>query len=216
MFRYPFGPRPMPHHTPVNRPQQQPVPEKKISYDDLMKNASFSPELAFLLSMTLKDGLNQSTALDMLSKIEPYVSPRDRDAIHSILGAKNMTEEFRRSTPQYAPPHTPDGLSGFSKLTRQNTLLNILQNYASHDTSAMMHNLQQSVQMQENFARMSRRLEVLRNTKDPSPDQLLDAISLFVSPEQQSQFRNMQNMMRMMGSMKDFKPEDIFKFMNTK
>ncbi len=166
--------------------------------------------------MTLKDGMGEDAALDMLHKIEPYVSVRDRDAIHSIIGAKNMAENFRRSTPQYAPRHSPDGLSGFSKLTRQNTLLNILQNYAGHDTSSMMRNLQQSVQMQENFARMSRRLEMLRNTKDPSPDQMIDAISLFVSPEQQGQFRNMQNMMRMMGSMKNFKPDDIFKFMNAK
>jgi uncharacterized protein YcbK (DUF882 family) len=197
----------MPHHAPVRKPQEEPVPEKKISYDDLMRNASFSPELAFLLAMTLKDGMRKDNVLDMLEKIEPYVSKQDRDAIHSILGAKNMTEEFRRSTPQNVPRHSPDGLSGFAKLTRQNALLNILQNYASHDTGSMMRNLQQSVQMQENFARMSRRLEVLRNTKDPSPEQMLDAISLFVSPE---------NMMRMMGSMKNFKPEDMFKFMNNK
>ena len=216
MFRFPFGPRPMPHRDPYNRPPQPPPEEKKISYDDLMKNASFSPELSFLLAMTLKDGLCQNTVLDMLAKIEPYVSATDKDAIHSILGARNMTDTFRRSTPDFAPQHTHTGLSGYSKLTRQQALLNVLQNYASHETGSMMKNLAQSVKMQEDFARMSRRMEALRNNKNPSPEQMFEALSMFMPEDQQSQFRNMSNMMRMMGSMNNLKPEDIFKFMNNK
>ena len=214
MFRYPFGPRRMPHPVPQNRPPQNPPEEKKISYDELMKKASFSPELSFLLAMTLKDGLCQNTVLDMLAKIEPYVSADDKNAIHSILGARQMTDEFRRSTPNLTPQHTHTGLSGFSKLTRQQALLGVLEKYASHETGSMMRNLQQSVKMQEDFARMSRRIETLRNTKDPSPEQMMDALSMFIPQDQMSQFRNMSNMMRMMGNMKDFKPEDIFKFMN--
>ena len=216
MFRYPFGPRHMPHPVPQNRPPQNPPEEKKISYGDLMNKASFSPELSFLLAMTLKDGLCQNTVLDMLAKIEPYVSSVDKDAIHSILGARNMTDQFRRSTPDIAPQPTHTGLSGFSKLTRQQALLNVLQKYASHETGTMMQSLQRSVKMQEDFARMSRRMETLRSTKDPSPEQMMEALSMFMPPDQQSQFRNMSQMFKMMGSMKDFKPEDIFKFMNQK
>ena len=206
----------MPHTMPQNRPPQKPPQEKKISYDELMKKATFSPELSFLLAMTLKDGLCQNTVLDMLEKIEPYVSAGDKDAIHSILGARHMTDEFRRSTPNLAPQHTHTGLSGFSKLTRQQALLNVLQKYASHETGTMMRSLQQSVKMQEDFARMNRRIESLRNNKNPSPEQMMDALSMFMPQDQMSQFRNMSSMMRMMGSMKDFKPEDIFKFMNNK
>ena len=214
MFRYPFNsrysPRP-PEHTPEPPPQEA---EHKISYEELMKRATFSPELSFLLAMTLKDGVNQNTALDMLKSIEPYVSPGDRDAIRSILGAKQMTEDFRQQAPVYEPRHGTNGLNEFSKLTRQQALLNILQQYASNETGALMKNLQKSVEMQENFERMNKRMQKLRNMNSSSPEDMFEALSMFMPPEQQSQFRNMQNMMRMMSNMKDFKPEDMFKFMN--
>lgn len=219
MMRFPFNhPRPMPPHMyrqqQMRRNQQA---EKKISYEDLFKNASLSPELSFLLAMTLKDGVSQSKVFDMLKSIEPYVSGSDKNAIHSILGARKMTDNFMHETPNFVPEHGEygeHGLSGFSKLSRQQALLGVLQKYASKETSGMMRNLQQSVQMQENFARMSKRMEKLRNMNNASPEDMFEAISMFMPPEEQSKFRNMQNMMRMMGSMKNFKPEDMFKFMS--
>lgn len=215
MLRFPFNSRPMPKH--MQDRQTQPQPEEannKISYDDLLKNASFSPELSFLLAMTLKDGLCRNTMQDMLKNIEPYVSAGDKEAIHSILGAKQLTENFRRSTPDFAPNHNNSGLSGFSKLSRQQSLLNVLQKYASHDTGAMMQSLQKSTEMQENFERMNKRMQKLRNMNSSSPEDMFEAMSMFMSPSDQSNIKNMQNMMRMMGSMKNFKPEDMFKFMN--
>jgi len=77
----------------------------------------------------------------------------------------------------------------------------------------MMRNLAQSASMQENFERMTRKMEKLRNMNASSPEQMFDVLSVFMPHEEQSKFRNMQNMMRMMGSMKNFKPEDMFKFM---
>lgn len=215
MFRFPFNNRPpAPRNMQYNQRAKVPEPEKKICYEDLMKKASFSPDLSFLLAMTLKDGLCRNTMLDMLKNIEPYVSTGDKEAIHSILGAKDLTENFQRSTPVYAPNHSYSGLSGFSKLNRQQALLNVLQKYATNETSAMMQNLQKSTQMQEDFERMNKRMQKLRNMNNASPEDMFEAISMFMPPGEQSQFRNMQNMMRMMGSMKNFKPEDMFKFMN--
>ncbi|MDD5018593.1 MAG: hypothetical protein PHO15_10915 [Eubacteriales bacterium] len=214
MLRFPYNSRPAPRHMPHSQRQTPQQTEKKLSYDDLMKRATFSPELSFLLAMTLKDGLCQNTVLDMLKNIEPYVSPADKEAIRSILGAKQMTDDFRQSAPVYAPQHGSSGLSDYSRLTRQQALLNVLQKYASHDTGVLMHNLQRSAEMQENFERMNKRMQKLRNMGNASPEDMFEALSMFMPPEEQTKFRNMQNMMRMMRSMKDFKPEDMFKFMN--
>ena len=213
MIRFPFAPWPTPQQMQNPQRPSPPEEEKKISYEDLMKNASFSPELSFLLAMTLKDGLCQNTVLDMLENIAPYVSAQDKEAIQSILGAKQFSDDFKRTTPVYAPTHSYSGLNGFSKLSRQQALLSVLEKYASNNTAAMMRNLQQSVMMQENFEKMNKRMEKLRNMENASPEDMLDAISIFMPAEEQSKFRNMQNMMRMMGSMKNFKPEDLFKFM---
>ena len=164
MLRFPFNSRPAPRQMPHNQQRQAPhTEEKKISYEDLMKRATFSPELSFLLAMTLKDGLCRNTVLDMLKNIEPYVSSTDKDAIRTVLGAKQLTDDFRQSSPDYAPRHSGSGLSDYSRHTRQQALLNVLQKYASHDTGVLMRNLQRSAEMQENFERMNKRMQKLRN-----------------------------------------------------
>ncbi len=209
MFRFPFGPRPAPGHIQrYNTPQEKPV-----GYDDLLRHASFSPELSFLLSMTLKDGLERKTVLDMLKNIEPFVNTSDREAINTIFHALNIADNYRRQPPVNPPGRHGAGLSDFSKLSRHQALLEILQRYASPDTCSMLRSLSQSARAQENFERMARRIEKLRNMNMSSPENMFEAISMFMPPEEQSKFRNMQNMMRMMGSMKNFKPEDLFKFM---
>ncbi|MCK9479550.1 MAG: hypothetical protein M0R40_08655 [Firmicutes bacterium] len=210
MFRFPFGPRPAPRQM---QRRGVPSPQKSVSYGDLLQHASFSPELSFLLSMTLKDGLDKKTTLDMLKNIEPYVAAQDREAIHSIFHTLNMTDNYRRRPPVPPPGRHGAGLSDFSKLSRHQTLLEILQRYASQDTCSMLRGLSQSARTQENFERMSRRIEKLRNMNMSSPENMFEAISMFMPAEEQSKFKNMQNMMRMMGSMKNFKPEDLFKFM---
>lgn len=211
MLRFPFGPRPAMRQTRV-RPGQP--PEKPYGYDDLMKHASFSPDLSFLLAMTLKDGLGRQTVLEMLKNIEPYVSAGDREAIHSIFGAMHMAEDYRRQPAMRPPMRSGAGLSSFSRLSRQQALLDVLQRYASSDTGAMMRGLAQSARMQENFERMTRRMEKLRQMDTSSPEHMFEALSMFMPPDEQQKYRNMQNMMRMMGSMKNFKPEDMFKFMS--
>lgn len=210
MFRFPFGPRPAPGQLQryTSAPRQKPV-----GYGDLLTHASFSPELSFLLSMTLKDGLDKKTVLDMLKNIEPYVDTSDRDAIHNIFHALNVADNYRRQPPIPPPGRHGAGLSDFSKLSRHQALLDILQRYASPDTCSMLRALSQSARTQENFERMVRRIDKLRNMNMSSPENMFEAISMFMPPEEQSKFRNMQNMIRMMGSMKNFKPEDLFKFM---
>lgn len=219
MMRFPFGSRPGPRQgqrspqSPQQPPRSQHPPERSVSYSDLLKNASFSPELSFLLAMTLKDGMSHETVMQMLKSIEPHVSAIDREAIHSIFGAHQLAEEYRRNPPVHPPSHSGTGLNAFSRLSRQQALLDVLSRYAGSDAKSMMHSLAQSVSMQENFERMTRRMEKLRHMNTSSPEQMFEALSMFMPPEEQSKFRNMQNMMRMMGSMKNFKPEDMFKFM---
>ncbi len=212
MIRYPYKGRPAPRSS-NNPPKNMPYPQRKISYEDLMRNASFSPELSFLLAMVLKDGMSQDRLLNMLREIEPYVSAGDKAAIHSVIGAIEITDDFKRSGPDNWPPRPGAGLSDFSKFSRQNSLLEVMQKYAGRDSGSMMRNLQKSVEMQENFEKMIRRMEKLRNMNSSSPEQMFEAMSLFMPPAEQANIRNMQNMMRMMGSMKNFRPEDMFKFM---
>ncbi len=216
MPRFPFGSRPTPRRP---QPQQtktmqpQAPPAKPMGYGDIIGHASFSPELSFLLAMTLKDGLNRQSTFEMLKKIEPYVSNGDKEAIHSIISAQHMTEEYRLHPPVSAPNRSGTGLNSFSRLARQQALIDVLSQYAGSDTKAMMQGLAQSARMQDNFERMTRRMEKLRNMNASSPEQMFDALSMFMPPEEQGKFRNMQNMMRMMGNMGSFKPEDMFKFM---
>jgi len=218
MPRFPYGPGPSPRQIQYTRRDSPPVEDKKEHIDksenDILKDASFSPELSFLLAMTMKDGLRQGSVMDLLRSIEPYVSASDREAIHRIINAQKMAEEYRHN-----PPSTPygfpgSGLNSFSRMSRQQALLEILQNYASSESSDLMKMLQRSAQMQENFERMTKRMEKMRHMNMEAPEDMFEAMSMFMSPEQQSQYKNMQNMMRMMGSMKGFKPEDMFKFMN--
>ena len=220
MPRFPYGPRPISRQIQYSRREQQPTEpkaeEREFNQNDILKNASFSPELSFLLAMTLKDGLRQGSAIDMLKNIEPLVSAGDREAIHKILGAQRMAEEYRRTPPNIPHGYPGSGLNEFSKLSRQQALLEILQNYASRESSDLMRALQRSTQMQENFERMTRRIEKMRNMKTSSPQDMFEAMSMFMPQDQQSQFKNMQNMMRMMnmmGNSNGFKPEDMFKFM---
>lgn len=212
MKRYPYSGRPSPR--PMQNVQSRaPQPQAKISYEDLMKNASFSPELSFLLAMVLKDGMSQDRLLNMLKDIEPYVSSGDKAAIHSVIGAIQVSDNFRRSGPEDWPPRPNAQLAEFSKFARQNSLLNVMQKYAERDTVNMMQNLQRSVQMQENFEKMIKRMQKLRNMNSSSPEDMFEAMSMFVPPSEQANIRNMQNMMRMMGTMKNFAPEDLLKFM---
>lgn len=211
MLRFPYSGRPAPRRTdPMRRP---PVPQNKISYEDLMRNASFTPELSFLLAMVLKDGMSQDRLLNMLREIEPYVSAGDKAAIHSVIGAIQATGDFIRSGPDNWPPHPSAGLAEFSKFSRQHSLLDIMQKYAERDTNNMMQNLQRSVEMQENFDKMLKRMQKLRNMNSSTPEDMFEALSMFMSPAEQANIRNMQNMMRMMGGMKNFRPEDLMKMM---
>lgn len=214
MSMFPFGFRPYPGPPPgIYRAPVQ--PRHDTSGRDLLKATSFSPELSFLLAMTLKDGMSKTVVLELLRDIEPFVCAADREAIRSLRGAQELAEDFRKAVPPPGPPHTGAPLSGYSRLSRQQALLEVLQRYAGHDAGGLMRNLQRSVQMQESFDRMLRRMERMRHMNTSSPEQMFEAMSMFMPPEKQAEFRNMQTMMRMMASMgKNMKPEDLFRMMN--
>ncbi len=217
MPMFPFGPRPYPGPAPsgYRPPAPQPPPQPEPTGRELLAHTNFSPELSFLLAMTLKDGLSRSAVLDLLRDIEPFVSAADRDAINSLRSAQEVAQGLYRPAPPADPPQYSGPLSGYSRLSRQQSLLEVLQRYAGQDAGGMMKNLQRSAQMQENFDRMLRRMERMRNMNSSSPEDIFEAMSGFMPPEQQSQFRNMQMMMRMMSSMgNNMKPEDMFRMMS--
>jgi hypothetical protein len=211
---FPFGFRPWPGPAPGGHRPPAPPPRPDTSGGELLKHTSFSPELSFLLAMTMKDGLSRSAVLDLLRDIEPFVSAPDREAIRSLLGARELAQDFRSGAPRGGPAHSAAPLSGYSRLSRQQALLEVLQRYAGRDAGGMMKNLQRSAQMQESFDRMLRRMERLRHMNTSSTEEMFDAMSAFMPPERQAEMRNMQSMMRMMSSMgKNMKPEDLFRMM---
>jgi hypothetical protein len=210
MARFPIGRRPAPR--PEYRSMGE-APEKILSYEDLIKTASFSPELSFLLAMLFRDGIVQSKAADLFRDIAPFVSDGDKAAINSILGALLMSDEFRKSAPDLPRPRVSNGLSDFSRTSRQHNLINTMFKYAGHGTGTMMKNLQRMLEMQDDYERMLKKLQKLRNINGNNTEEMFEAMSIFMTPDQQANYQNMQNMMRMMGSMKNFKAEDILKFM---
>ena len=137
MPKFPYGPRPVSRQIQNTRREPQraelgePAPQ---AGKDRLKNAAFTPELSFLLAMTLKDGLRQGTVLGLLKSIEPYVCARDREAIHQILKAQKIAEEYRTNPPAIPLGFPGADLIGFSRMSRQQALLEILQHYASRSS----------------------------------------------------------------------------------
>lgn len=209
MIRFPTG-RGAPRPTYNSKSD---LPEKVIHYEDLINTASFSSELSFLLAYLLRGGMSQNKAIDMLRDIEPFVSDGDKAAINSILGAIQMTDEFRKSAPYFSSSRLANGLSDYTRSSRQHSLINSMIKYAENDSADMLKSLQKSMEMQEYYDSMLKKLQSLNNINSNSPEDMYEAFSLFMTPEQQAGYRNLQTMMNMLNSMKDFKPEDIFKFM---
>jgi hypothetical protein len=210
MVRFPTG-----HNAPrpTYNSSKSTVPDKVIHYEDLINTASFSSELSFLLALLLKDGMSQSNTVEMLREIEPFVSDGDKAAIDSILGVIQMTDEFKRSAPYVSSSRPVNGLSDYTRSSRQHSLLNAMVKYAGQGSAGMLKDLQKSIEMQEDYEKTLKQLQSLNNLNSNSPEEMYEALSLFMTPEEQASYRNMQSMMRMMSSMKDLKPEDIMRFM---
>jgi len=210
MVRFPTGLRhaPRPEYMPDTEPQ-----DGVMNYEDLLKSASFSPGLSFLLALMLKDGMSRAKALNMLRDIEPYVSDGDKAAIHGILGAVKVSNNFRNAPADPPVPRVPPELSEYSRPTRQNYLIETMLRYAGRGAASSIKSLKRMIEMRDEYERMIKRLRKLKSLNMNSTEDVMEAMSMFMPPEQLEAYHNMQNLLKMMGSIKDIRPEDILRQM---
>ena len=210
MVRFPTGLRhaPRPQYASGAEPQ-----DGVINYEDLLKSASFSPGLSFLLALMLKDGMSRAKALNMLREIEPYVSDGDKAAIHGILGAVQISNDFRNTPADPPVPRVPPELSEYSRPTRQNYLIETMLRYAGRGAASSIKSIKKMIEMRDEYERTLKRLRKLKSLNMNSTEDVIEAMSMFMPPEQIEAYQNMQNLLKMMGSMKDIRPEDIFRQM---
>lgn len=217
MLRFPFNARPMPNNSYTEQ-KEEPLPNNNDqSIEEMPSDTSLSPELSFLLSMVLKDGLKENKTLNMLEDILPFISGTDNQAISNMLQTKSRQASSNYNQLDSSHNHSSPSLSEYSKQSRQQELLNTMQKYAGSDTGDMMGQMQNNSDMFKNFERMSKSMQKFGDMQNASPTDMMEAMSMFMPNQDMSQFKNMQNMMNMMNMMNgknNLKPEDMLRFMN--
>lgn len=93
-----------PPRSAVYQPPPAPQPEAPFPEEHL---AGFSPLLASLLSLTIKDGLCNKTAFHLLRDIYPYVSSPDRQTIDGLLEMQQIAGDIASRGPYHGlQPYT--------------------------------------------------------------------------------------------------------------
>jgi hypothetical protein len=203
MFRFPYMRGPEPRERSRRPPAQEQQRQKQSPFPG---NAYFSPQLSLLLSMVLKDGAPQSRTFEILKSIYPYVDPADRAMIDRVFGIQEFAQGYRPNLSQNLP-----GGRALSKQERDLHILQTLRQYASPDSAKMFNRFEQALKMQQDMTRMMNRMEMLRNTKASTPEDIFSTMEAFLPPDERKNIRNMTNMMNLFKNMGNFKPEDILK-----
>ena len=192
------------------RPAKSAVYQQKKPVHPPENQEGFSPLLAALLSITMKDGLVNSTSFSLLRDIYPYVCQQDRKVIEHTLQYKNMASEI--SSLGSAQPCNPLHLR--RSLTSRETmfgLLRVLRQYGGRQSDATFDQLERMIKVKD---------AINRYTKNPQdPMGLLDMMGMLggdAGPikgamENFGQISSMMNMMRGAGGMGNM--ADIFRMM---
>lgn len=209
MLRFPFDPR----HVPSNdTPREQ---EAFTEQEERKEESSggLSPELSLLLSMAMKDGMKDNNMLKMFQDILPFVSGNERKTIQNLL---NNTQSDANQVPN-RNLNRKTSLLGYSKNSRQDDLLNIIEQYAEGQGGEMMQEMKRGMKMQKEYEEMLKKFQNMGNTNNMKPEDMIELMSMLMPNQDMSQFKNMQNMMKLFGNMNNMnnmKPEDMLKFMN--
>lgn len=209
MLRFPFDPR----HVPSN---DTPREQEAFSEQEERKEESsggLSPELSLLLSMAMKDGMKDNNMLKMFQDILPFVSGNERKTIQNLL--HNTQSDANQSPNRNLNRKT--SLSGYSKNSRQDDLLNIIEQYAEGQGGEMMQEMKRGMKMQKEYEEMLKKFQNMGDTNNMKPEDMIELMSMLMPNQDMSQFKNMQNMMKLFGNMNNMnnmKPEDMLKFIN--
>lgn len=213
MLRFPFDPR----HVPSNDTPREQAASTEQEERKEETSGGLSPELSLLLSMAMKDGMKDNNMLKMFQDILPFVSGSERTTIQNLL--HNTQTENNQDTNRNTNrnPNRKASLSGYSKNSRQDDLLNIIEQYAEGQGGEMMQEMKRGMKMQKGYEEMFKKFQNMGNTNNMNLGDMMQLMSMLMPGQDMSQFKNMQNMMNLfsnMNNMNNMKPEDMLKFMN--
>lgn len=204
-----------PPRSAVYQPPPAPHPEAPFPEEHL---AGFSPLLASLLSLTIKDGLCNKTAFHLLRDIYPYVSSPDRQTIDGLLEMQQIAGDIASRGPYHGlQPYTMKrALTNREKLFG---LLKVLRRYGGRESDATFTQLERALDINDKIQKYSGR------PGGPAQDMasMLGLLSQMGGPngkpgdkgnpgpmgnmgqmaQMMGQMGQMQNMMKMMGNMKN-------------
>lgn len=210
MLRFPFNQNPYPARQKEPEQQKALVKAEEVNKSNEPQD-EISPELSMLLSMALRDGTQQNRIFSMLEDIMPYVSGNEKAVLQRLLDTKNSA---KNETYTNRPTGSANSLSGYTRQSRQQDLLDVFERYSQDQGSDMINQLRRSMQMQKDFEEASKKFGNLGDMNNAKPEEIIEAMSMFMNEEDKAQIRNMQNMMRLFGSMNNAKPEDLLSFLN--
>jgi len=120
--------------------------------DQRSDRPGFSPLLASLLSCTLKDGLCNRTAFQMLRDIYPYVSVKDRQVIDGLIEYQDIAGDIASRGPRRVlQPYTMKrALTNREKFFG---LLRTLRRYGGRRTDETFSILERIIEMNDKFSR---------------------------------------------------------------
>lgn len=204
-----------PPRSAVYQPPPAPQPEAPFPEEHL---AGFSPLLASLLSLTIKDGLCNKTAFHLLRDIYPYVSSPDRQTIDGLLEMQQIAGDIASRGPYHGlQPYTMKrALTNREKLFG---LLKVLRRYGGRESDATFTQLERALDINDKIQKYSGK------PGGPAQDMasMLGLLSQMGGPngrpggkgnpgpmgnmgqmaQMMGQMGQMQNMMKMMGNMKN-------------
>lgn len=191
---------PMPDQKNIYHKHPPSVPQKKKPD---YQQAGFSPFLSSLLSCTLKDGLCNHTAFQLLNDIYPYVSGQDRETISQLLHTKEFAN-YVGGIPQNS--YSLRELRVHAPLTSQQRFLNLLRVFKKYGGIAS----DQAFSLFERALSMQCRAQKATNFSD-----MIGLFSQFMPGMQNNPLINMMSMMNnMQGGNGSMDPSSLMSMMN--
>jgi len=141
--------------------------------------------------------MNQNV-LPILESIEPFLEPKDRQAIGNILGMQDQVKRLR----MYDHTHSMNtGYQDLSKSERQLSLIRALSRFAGGDAKNIMQQMENSMQQQFEMGRMMKRMESMQDMDMNDPMAMFEMLEMFMPKGQSNEFQNITNMMNLFKNM---------------
>lgn len=168
-------------------------PTQPRKHNSEQQSPHLSPLLSALLGTTIRDGLCNRTAFNLLADIYPYTTGTDRENIKRLLDTHSQLS-YIADSPALPPVRTHCLSRPMTQEERFRGMLQVMRKYGGmrqNNTFAML----------ERYFDMSARINNIKNGKNG----MADILSMMAGP----QMSGMMNMMSMMQNMQNFQNMDI-------